>query len=654
MRRMPRWLPLLLLLASRLPAQDDPRQALQRAGEAKDHPGAGYLAAWDRSEVRVEESGLSHVEKDVLYKVLTEAGAAELKALTFGYDPLSAWVEVRELTVLRAGGAAESVPLTAVRDYPAPARAIYWGAREIVAPVGRLEPGDGVRVRTYQKGFTYALLADPEPGDERYIPPMRGHFYDIVPFWSSFPVKVKSYRVRLPASKRLQFEFYHGEARHWAHSEGEQNVYFWEKTDIRPLAPEPDMVDPSDVAPKLLLSTSPDWQTKSRWFYKVNEDYPSFAFDPEIKAKTEEIIRGARDDWERISRLTHWVAEEIRYSGISMGPGEGFTLHKGTMTFADRCGVCKDKAGMLVTMLRAAGFESYPAMTMAGSRIDRIPADQFNHSVTVVKLADGYHLLDPTWVPGVRELWSSAEQQQEYLMGLPEGADLQSTPLSPPEKHYLRYTLRSELDAAGTLRGTARIEAEGQTDSGLRRTLTRSPRPRWAVDLEREIRRLHPALVVRDLRFSDPNDLSAPMRVEFRYEIPGWLTGDGQLVALKPLAANPPLASLLSFNRMNPGLEARTYPFRTRCSQRVELQETLQLPAAWKWLNPPGLKPVSGGGADYAGAAELRGRTLTVRHQLSMKKRIYQPGDWPSVRDAVREWRKLADKAMILDRGGEK
>ena len=90
-----------------------------------------------------------------------------------------------------------------------------------------------------------------------------------------------------------------------------------------------------------------------------------------------------------ISLLTHWAADEIRYSGISMGPGEGYTLHSGEMNFTDRCGVCKDKAGMLITMLRAAGFESYPAMTMAGSRIDYIPADQFNHSVTVVKLKDG-------------------------------------------------------------------------------------------------------------------------------------------------------------------------------------------------------------------------------------------------------------------------
>jgi hypothetical protein len=430
MKRMVFLVLLFMLVSFPGLSQDDLQKTLAGAGGAKDFPNAPYLVVSDRTMVRVEESGLSHVDKEMFYKVLNAEGAKTLQSLTFGYDPLSAYVEVREMKVIRAAGGVETVPLSAVKDYPAPARAIYWGAREIIIPAGRLEPGDGIWVKTYQKGFTYALLAADAPAgaradaqtDDRYIPPMKGHFYDIVPFYSSFPVKVKSYRVTMPTTKKVQFEMYNGQARHYVHLLGDQTEYFWEMQDILPFKGEADMVDLSDVAPKLLLSTSPDWRAKSLWFYKVNEDYGSFEFDDEIKAKVDEIIRGARTDWEKISRLTHWVAEEIRYSGISMGPGEGYTLHKGTMNFRDRCGVCKDKAGMLVTMLRAAGFTSYAAMTMAGSRIDRIPADQFNHSVTLVKVDGQYHLLDPTWVPGVRELWSSAEQQQEYLMGVPEGA----------------------------------------------------------------------------------------------------------------------------------------------------------------------------------------------------------------------------------------
>jgi hypothetical protein len=641
---------IILLAFLPAPAQDDLQRQLAAAGGAKEYPGSPYLLVFDRTAVRVEESGLSHVDKEMFYKILNAEGAKTLQSLTFGYDPLSAYVEVREMKVIRAAGGVETVPLSAVKDYPAPARAIYWGAREIIIPAGRLEPGDGIWVKTYQKGFTYALLA--AETDDRYIPPMKGHFYDIVPFYSGFPVKVKSYRVTMPTTKKVQFEMYNGQARHYVHLLGDQTEYFWEMQDILPFKGEADMVDLSDVAPKLLLSTSPDWRAKSLWFYKVNEDYGSFEFDDEIKAKVDEIIRGARTDWEKISRLTHWVAEEIRYSGISMGPGEGYTLHKGTMNFRDRCGVCKDKAGMLVTMLRAAGFVSYPAMTMAGSRIDRIPADQFNHSVTLVKVDGKYHLLDPTWVPGVRELWSSAEQQQEYLMGVPEGADLLSTPLSPAEKHFIRYRIDSVIQADGSLSGSVEVTAEGQSDSGLRRIFTRFPIPLWPNELQKEFFRLHPDIRISNLVFPDPYDISKPIRIAFRVQIPGYLKKGAQAAWVRPLSAFLPFQSVLAFLRLDTGLTERKYPFRLRSSQQVEIDETMKIQGGGRDLQLPALQKVSGSGADFAGRISRSGSVLNLKAMLSLKKRIFQPEDWDSVRRSVLEFKKLMETPWFFSRGG--
>jgi hypothetical protein len=646
-----RFIPIGLILAlfSAGMAQENLFTILAKAGNRSDFPDAPYLVIEDRTEVRVTETGLAHMEKTVFYKVLTEDGARELKAPTFGYDPQSAAIEVRELKVIRRNGREEIVPLSLVTDYPAPARMIYWGAREKMIPLPRLEPGDGLRVKTAQKGFTYALLRDRD--EEKYVPPMKGHFYDIVPFYSTVPVLLKSYRLDLPASKTLQFEFYNGEARHYVRFAGDRTLYFWEKKEMRPVTHEPDMVDPSDVAPKLLLSTSPDWKAKSLWFWKVNEDYGSFEYDRDISEKVSEIVRGARDDREKISRLTHWVAEEIRYSGISMGEGEGYTLHKGTMTFRDRCGVCKDKAGMLVTMLRAAGFSSYPAMTMAGSRIERIPADQFNHCVTLVKVGNEYRLLDPTWVPGVRELWSSAEQQQEYLMGVPEGMDLKTTLLSPPENHYLRYVIDSAVESDGTLTGTFLIQAEGQSDSGLRRSFTRSPIHLWPKELEKEFFRLHPDLRVDHLTFVDPYDLSRPMEIRFHFEIPRYFTRWGDSACVRPVSASLPFQSVIAFSRIDTSPDKRSFPFRVRSSQRVELRETLRMPSGWKLSGSPELETVTGSGASFSGKVEQKGTVVSIREKLDLKKRIYPVEDWESFRASVREFKKAAEKPFLFSRG---
>ncbi len=143
----------------------------------------------------------------------------------------------------RQGGMEAWRLLSPVLDYPAPARAIYWGAREKMIEVGRLEPGDAVEVWLFRKGFTYALLGD-EPGDDdKYIPPMKGQFYDIVPFYSDDPVMEKVYRATIPADKVLQYQFYNGEVQSSAVRQGDMMVYTFSKKDIKPLKREPSMVD---------------------------------------------------------------------------------------------------------------------------------------------------------------------------------------------------------------------------------------------------------------------------------------------------------------------------------------------------------------------------------------------------------------------------
>ena len=243
--------------------------------------------------------------------------------------------------------------------------------------VGRLKPGDGLEVVLYKKGFSYALLGADD--DQKYIPPMKGQFYDIVPFWSDNATHTlimnKVYKIKLPADKHLQYKFYHGVVETKETKTGNFQIFTFTEKDIKPFEKEANMVSLFDVAPKLLVSTTENWREKSKWFYKVNENYGSFASTPEIKKLVNDILKGAKNEMDSVTILTHWAGDQIRYSGLSMGCGEGYTLHKGSMTLTDRCGVCKDKAGMLITLLRAAGFKSYPAMTMAGSRIDEIAAD---------------------------------------------------------------------------------------------------------------------------------------------------------------------------------------------------------------------------------------------------------------------------------------
>ncbi|MCR4965990.1 MAG: DUF3857 and transglutaminase domain-containing protein [Bacteroidales bacterium] len=614
-----------------------------------EYDGYDIVTVFDSTSVMMEESGLSHVYNHKLWKILTDNGARDFNTVKMDYDPLSAYVEIREVVIYRKGGAREVVDLL-VYDYPAPAHMIYWGARQKMVALGRLEPGDAVEVNTYKKGFTYALLQGGEDPDAKYIPPMRGHFYDIVPFWSDQPVMEKVYQVNVLASKNLRYAVYNGQLEQSQQiADGGRILYTFVKKDIMPLKTPRYTLAKNDIDTKLLLSTAKDWEAKSRWFYGVNEDYGSFVPTEEVKAKVNSLLANAKTENDSISILTHWVADNMRYSGISMGEGEGFTLHKCEMNYTDRCGVCKDKAGMLISMLRAAGFEAFAAMTMAGERIDDIPADQFNHCVTVVKRRNGnYQLLDPTWVPGVRELWSSAEQQQNFLMGLPQGATLGKTPVSRPENHYLKMTADTKVKKDGTLSGTVTITAEGQSDRAVRSVFS-GRKSEWRDNVEAQMRNIYPNVRLRSVKYTDEETyLEHPVKITYKFDIPHYATVSEREVIVTPLVARGLYKFAMRHLYYDTSLEKRDYPFSDRCSRQVVLTETMTLPSGYTSAKMPKYRKLDGKDISFSGGYKFENNKFVFQENIRLGKRVYEASDWPAYRTVVQNQEFFQNTPLIV------
>lgn len=616
------------------------------------YDGYDYLIRLDSTYVDVEETGLGYFNITQRVEILTNRGALKWRTVKYDYDPLTAAAEFKAVRITRSNGTTENIDIAREMDYPAPARAIYWGARQKMMNIGRLEPGDVLEYSIFKKGFTYALLTEGE--DDRYIPPMRGQFYDIVPFWSDQPTVRKVYYVNMPLDKNMQYQFYQGECATAVRLNGDKRLYMFSKNDLFPIPSEPGRVDLFDCAPKLFMSTADNWEAKSLWFHKVNEDYNSFGPMPEAQAKVDQLLKDARTDDEKISILTHWVADNIRYSGISMGEGEGFTLHNTAMNFTDRCGVCKDKAALLISMLRMAGFESYPAMTMAGSRIEEIPADHFNHSVAVVKRSNGdYQLLDPTWVPFTRELWSSAEQQQHYLMGVPEGAGLMCTPTSASDNHYMRVNVKSNLDNKGTLTGELTITAEGQSDKAVRSAFTNGFMTEWKAAMERELLAVSPQakLVSVDYGKDPKNYLSGPIHITMKYEIPGYAFagGDQQGTLIYTPLSSQIFKATHSYLRMGTQPE-RTYGFKDACSRLIELSETTTVPTGYQLRQKYGENSSANKVAAYHSSVTQTGNVINLTNNLSLNKRVYEAGDWKAFREAVMNQTQFAEQPFILQK----
>lgn len=617
------------------------------------YPGADAVVVSDETKVDVEESGLSHVNKTQLIKVLSEAGAAKYATMRFDYDPASSFAEVKKLTVFRADGKVEEVPQSRILDLPQPQFMIYWGPRMKVASIPKLNPGDAVQIQTYSKGFVIAYLRN-GGDDSKYIPPMVGHYYDVVLFQGDYPIVRKSYTIVLPKDKPLQAEVFHGEVASQCSFDDTSLTYTWWKENIPAIEREPRMVEDTDAMPKLVLATVKDWQEKSRWFYHVNEDVDTFAYNDAIRAKVDEITRGLKTDDEKRLAILAWVARQIRYSGISMGKGEGYTLHPGIMDFNDRAGVCKDIAGMCITMFRAAGFKNtFPAMTMAGAKVENIPADQFNHCVVATEVAPNqYKLYDPTWCPFSREIWSSAEKPQNYVIGSPRGEVLMETPEAPASDNFVKVVGDSRLDEQGNLEGTFTITAGHYSETNLVWTVVNSPASEVRAAFERFVQRVSPRAELVSLETSDPIDVTKPFKIVLKYRAPGYAMVYGNAMAFTPPLAN----NILEGRRLTDFVGAvkgksRKYDIFLRSTRLFDYQDTVTLPKGFASLkSAPDYAKVDAPSAAFGAAVRVSPGKLVYSEQITIKKKIVPASEYEGLKQTVDAAKEAADGLVVVGR----
>ena len=657
------------------PGEKPPADVFSRvkdAGTADEHEGADHLVVFDYAMNHMKPSGVTYVDSYIIYKVLTAAGCRDRSVLRWNFDPQSSYVEVREVNIIRDG---KKIPVdvSKVHDLPAPQRAIYWNDRIKTLQLPRLEINDGIEITVFRKGFTYALLEGSSssrspsgagqetsaqaPDDDRYIPPMPGEYFDIVLFAGSAPIIEKKYVLSLPAEKRLHSEIYNGPLYSGTTYSGDRTEYSWWGLDLPPAKREARQPAQSDFTAKVVMATAESWEAKSRWFFDVNRN--QFEVTPEIQEKVDEILGDAgvsnASEEKKAKALIHWVAQNIRYSGQTMGEGEGFTLHPAPMILEQRSGVCKDIAGMLIAMMRGAGLDSYAAMTMAGSRIDLVPADQFNHCVCALKKEDGtFEMYDPTWVPYNNSIWSLLEAEQHYLVGTPEGEFLSRIDYSPPEESPLVIRHDAKMSGDGTLEGTLRMSGSGALDGRLRRMVANTRRQEVKHSVAALFAHVSDRVEGISIRHHTPEDFSKDMWIEIKYRIPRYASpiADGFEFRspMMQVVINDGNLFRAATGRLEKERETDVFLYYT---QLIEGTEKIRLPRGFKAVDPPSSKVIDETYAYFKGTSSMDGRTLKIIQHVEIRRRQIPPDGYGGFKAAVDEAKEWGGKSYRIEKGGK-
>jgi transglutaminase-like putative cysteine protease len=504
-----------VLICGLLFAAQPPLDLLARVTTEK-YPDADVVTVFDSTAYAVEASGRNVRHEHLLVKLLTQAGKERYDKYTESYTTIYNTLKFTLAQVITPQGKVIPVPAKSITDVPMPC---FEGSKFILPNVHIVT----VTFPGLEVGSSIEVIVE----DRTHNPAMDNEFdtYDV--FEDFDPIISKTLSVTTPASMKLRWHAYNGTVQCDSVKSGSRVTRTWSAHDVARIVAEPQMPPLPDVAAKVLISTQPDWQSMSRWYYNLSR--PQFETDTALDRKIEELTVGKTDTDSKILALYYFVAANVRYVETELsGKKGGYTPEKASLTYQKRYGVCRDKAGLLVAMLRHIGVDACIVLTNPGERVEKeLPVDQFDHAIVAIRRADGsYYYADPT-VEYCRELLAQVEMNKGVLVCDSLGEDLAYTPVLPGDHEVSVTTLTDTLAPDGMLRGNMVLALRGVVELGMRNMLNRIPPEMRKQQLNNFVLALGPSAVMDTYAMTDPADMAAPLEVRLHFQVPNFATVSG-------------------------------------------------------------------------------------------------------------------------------
>ena len=418
--------------------------------------------------------------------------------------------------------------------------------------------------------------------------------------------------------------------------------FSWEVRDVPQAFPEPSMPPLSMEVQSLRFSTAPDWPTVSRWYWKMCEPHLA-ASSPAITNKVLELISGANDASARIRAIFRFVSQQIRYMGITTETeAPGYEPHDVRLTFDNRYGVCRDKAALLVEMLRIAGLEARPVLIRVGAKMDsEIPSPYFNHAITAVKMPGSadWTLMDPT-DEAARELLPSYLSDCSYLVATPDGDPLRVSPVKPVSDNMLKVKSEGTLEPDGSALLTTLIDFGGITDSGFRHLFVKQTEEKRRRTVEAMLRRVIPGteLLSCEITPADLSDTETSLSIRTVARYPDVVTRGETRDSL----SIPLLTRAFSYERMylnsRTSLEKRRFPleFSTTAGSEEDVVIKLGDVVGKPHTIPEKLDIGAGTGYEFRYNVTATNGTLKASRRQLIKNIRFDPAEYATLKDNLK------------------
>jgi tetratricopeptide (TPR) repeat protein len=275
---------------------------------------------------------------------------------------------------------------------------------------------------------------------------------------------------------------------------------------------------PFDVVPLpyIAFSTGSSWRNLATRYSAIIDKQIA---GNDLKKFTHDAIGNATGRREIIARSLAAVEKNVRYAGVEVG--ESSIIPRPPLTvLGNKYGDCKDKATLLVAMLRESGIAAHVALLRAGVDFDvhsELPGmGRFNHAIVRVDATakEPAMWVDPTDDFAHAGDLPSQDQGRLALIAAGDTASLTKTPETPSVLNKYAETRIYTLPEDGKAHVTEISETvTGSEDSFQRHYYAESDRTKYREQIENYVKSYYSAKKLEKVEATDPHDLTKPFRV---------------------------------------------------------------------------------------------------------------------------------------------
>lgn len=355
------------------------------------------------------------------------------------------------------------------------------------------------------------------------------HYYETWIFQDWVPVLKSEYILALPKGMEIVTYLSSDKIKHTIENFDGYDVNIWETQNLPEIHSEADSPPIRDLTAKVMVSTILSWDKLARWQNSLIDN--QFDVDEKIREIVEQLVSGTGDRKEIIRKIYEYLVTEIRY----LYTGEGIfgkKPHNAINIFANRYGDCKDKATLIIAMLKEAGIKSYYAglpVRGTGEVIKSVPCPQTNHIIVYIPDSDEKGtpiFIDPTSRYLPFDILSAGDQDVDALILKRPGYEFIRTPIEPPDKSTKTYLFDMKIDENGNILCSTKLTGTGEFAATYRNMFRVSGKR--SEFLEKSLNAIIRGAHLIEYNFKNFENIQPPIEIEFVFSAPNFarLSGD--------------------------------------------------------------------------------------------------------------------------------